>query len=101
MAPPPAGLGRGERAPDFVLPLQDGTPTRFYARAGGTPVDWALETHKAARTVWNLLPPSRVLEDDYFQKVLPTLDRQLGLAGLRLARFLNEAYGSKACPARY
>ena len=37
MAPPPSGLGRGERAPDFVLPLQDGTPTRFYARAGGTP----------------------------------------------------------------
>ena len=33
----PSGLGRGERAPDFVLPLQDGTPTRFYARAGGTP----------------------------------------------------------------
>lgn len=31
------GLGRGERAPDFVLPLQDGTPTRFYARAGGRP----------------------------------------------------------------
>ena len=37
MAPPSSGLGRGERAPDFVLPLQDGTPTRFYARAGGTP----------------------------------------------------------------
>jgi len=37
MAPAPSGLGRGERAPDFVLPLQDGTPTRFYARAGGTP----------------------------------------------------------------
>ena len=37
MAPPPSGLGRGERAPDFVLPLQDGTPTRFYARAGGMP----------------------------------------------------------------
>src|SRR4029450_3062614 len=37
MAAPPSGLGRGERAPDFVLPLQDGTPTRFYARAGGTP----------------------------------------------------------------
>ena len=37
MAPPPSGLGRGERAPDFVLPLEDGTPTRFYARAGGMP----------------------------------------------------------------
>lgn len=32
------GLGRGERAPDFALPLQDGTQTRFYARAGGHPV---------------------------------------------------------------
>jgi hypothetical protein len=31
----PSTLGRGERAPDFVLPLQNGTPTRFYARAGG------------------------------------------------------------------
>ena len=29
MDPLPSGLGRGERAPDFVLPLQDGTPTRF------------------------------------------------------------------------
>ena len=28
-------LGRGERAPDFVLPIQNGTPTRFYSRAGG------------------------------------------------------------------
>jgi predicted 2-oxoglutarate/Fe(II)-dependent dioxygenase YbiX len=32
------GLERGERATDFVLPLEpDGTPTRFYSKAGGTP----------------------------------------------------------------
>ena len=30
-------LGRGERAPDFVLACQDGRPTRFYAQAGGRP----------------------------------------------------------------
>lgn len=30
-------LSRGERAPDFVLPIRDGTPTRFYACAGGVP----------------------------------------------------------------
>ena len=30
-------LSRGERAPDFVLPIRDGTPTRFYARTGGAP----------------------------------------------------------------
>ncbi len=32
-----AGLGRGERAPDMVLPSSDGTPTRYYAHAGGRP----------------------------------------------------------------
>jgi peroxiredoxin len=33
----PQRLGQGERAPDFILPSQDGTPTRFYAKAGGRP----------------------------------------------------------------
>jgi len=33
----PAGLGRGERAPDLVLASRDGTPTRYYAHAGGRP----------------------------------------------------------------
>src|SRR4029450_2142728 len=33
----PAGLGRGERAPDMVLASSDGTPTRYYAQAGGRP----------------------------------------------------------------
>jgi len=30
-------LNRGERAPDFVLPIVDGPQTRFYSRAGGRP----------------------------------------------------------------
>lgn len=30
-------LGRGQRAPDFVLPRPDGVGTRFYAVAGGRP----------------------------------------------------------------
>jgi hypothetical protein len=33
----PAGLARGERAPDMVLASRDGTPTRYYAHAGGRP----------------------------------------------------------------
>src|SRR6266508_6918558 len=32
-----AGLARGERAPDMVLPSTDGTPIRYYAHAGGRP----------------------------------------------------------------
>src|SRR5215468_356189 len=33
----PRPLGRGERAPDFVLAGPDGRLTRFYAHAGGRP----------------------------------------------------------------
>jgi len=38
MAAENAGPGRGERATDFVLPMEpDSQPTRFYAKAGGEP----------------------------------------------------------------
>jgi hypothetical protein len=66
---------------------------------GATPLDWALETHRAAQTVWALTPADKILDHDYYRKVLPTLDRQLGV-GVRIARFLNEAYGSAQCPTR-
>jgi len=40
------------------------------------------------------------LDDRYLHEVLPILDRQLGVAGLRLAKFLNEAFSSCDCPVR-
>ena len=61
-------------------------------------VKWAEETHKDAIVVWNERPADNVLTDDYLNKVVPVLDRQLGRAGLRLARFLNQAYASRRCP---
>jgi hypothetical protein len=64
---------------------------------GGTPQQWALETHTVAKTVWHRLPSDRVVDDSYYLDVLPIVDKQLGLAGLRLARFLNEAYASNKC----
>jgi hypothetical protein len=64
-----------------------------------TPAAWAEETHKVARFVWDQLPERRVVDDTYYAKVLPALDRRLGLAGLRLASFLNAAYGG-ACRGR-
>jgi S1/P1 Nuclease len=60
---------------------------------------WAEEAHQAAHTVWYLRPADDVIDDRYLRDVLPKLDRQLGVAGLRLARFLNAAFGS-ACPTR-
>jgi hypothetical protein len=38
--------------------------------------------------------------DGYYAKILPTLDRQLGLAGLRLAQFLNDVKAPGQCVAR-
>lgn len=67
---------------------------------GGSIIDWAEGTHAAARIVWNALPATRVVNDEYYQTVRPILDNQLVLAGLRLARFLNEAYETTNCPAR-
>jgi hypothetical protein len=67
---------------------------------GGTPADWALEAHKIAQSVWRAKPANNILDDAYYQKVLPLLDRQLSVGGLRLASFLNEAFGANSCPAR-
>lgn len=54
-------------------------------------IAWAEETHRAAQTVWYGRPADDVLDDRYLHDVLPIMDRQLGIAGLRLARLLNEA----------
>lgn len=59
----------------------------------GSPVDWANETHRTAQSVWARLPESRIVDDDYYKASVAIVDRQLGLAGLRLASFLNEAFG--------
>ena len=49
--------------------------------------------------MWDELPKSHIVDDGYYAKVLPTLDRQLRLAGLRLAGGLQVTSGA-ACRAR-
>jgi hypothetical protein len=85
----------------YVHRLEDGWLTSQEAQNvdGGTPQQWAEETHREARYVWEQLPDSRVVDDAYYAKVAVSLDRQLGLAGLRLAHFLNDAYGSSCARA--
>lgn len=53
------GLGRGERAPDFVLPGPDGTPVRFYARGGGTPTVLVFCAARAADSLWSFVATLR------------------------------------------
>jgi hypothetical protein len=83
----------------YVTRLEDGWLKTQEAKGAnvGEPVDWALETHALARIAWNALPADRRILDTYYKNQIPVVDKQLGRAGLRLARFLNEAYASHQC----
>ena len=56
----------------------------------GTVEDWMLASHRVAAQAWDWLPADKLIGDEYFTKVIPLIDRQLALGGIRLARFLNE-----------
>jgi hypothetical protein len=58
--------------------------------ANGMPADWAWQSHRAAVEVAYALPEDLNLGEEYYQRSLPTLERQLAVAGLRLARLLND-----------
>lgn len=63
------------------------------ATAGG-PQQWVWDSHSASRDVaYAALPPGRpaLLDDEYAQQAYPVIERQLRLAGLRLAAMLNRA----------
>jgi hypothetical protein len=86
----------------YVGRLENGwlkTPEAQAVMTDGTSVtDWALQTHAQATRVWR--SQGTVLDEAYYYTALPIVDRQLGTAGLRLARFLNEAYSPGACKAQ-
>jgi len=58
--------------------------------SAGTPIDWVLEAHQVAIDVVFTAPMQSELGEEYLTRVLPMVDQQLALAGLRLARTLNE-----------
>ena len=62
------------------------------------PVEWAEESHAAAKTVRTAVPKNGVLQKKYYDTALTVLDRQLARGGVRLAKFLNAAYGANTCP---
>ncbi len=76
-----AGLSRGDRAPDMVLPSADGTPTRFYAHAGGRPALLVLADDDSGPVLQSLADALRGVGDDELtvHVVGPTSLAQLGL----------------------
>ena len=66
---------------------------------GGTPIDWAIEAHQFAHDVAYDIPDDGILGLRYYERSLPVVDRQLALAGIRLARLLKETLQpTGSCP---
>ena len=76
----------------LVTRLEDGWLKSPEARGAdaGTIEDWMLASHRVAAQAWDWLPADKLIGDEYYTRVMPLIDRQLALGGLRLARFLNE-----------
>jgi hypothetical protein len=61
------------------------------ARAGGTPEQWANESHLQARRILEAKPVA--IDDQYYRDNIGLVDEKLALAGLRLATLLNNTLG--------
>lgn len=58
---------------------------------GGTPEQWANESVRLAQAAW--VQDGANLDEQYYEKEIKVVDRQMTLAGLRLAKLLNETIG--------
>jgi len=58
------------------------------------PVAWANDSLQLARQAW--VQPQANIDEAYYLRERPVVDRQLALAGLRLARLLNEEMAKAA-----
>jgi hypothetical protein len=59
----------------------------------GTPDQWANESVRLAQSAW--VQDGANLNEGYYQREIKVVDRQMALAGLRLAKLLNETLGKK------
>jgi hypothetical protein len=60
-------------------------------KAGGTPEEWANESHALARNL--VAPIPAAVDEAYYQTHIELINEQLALGGLRLAKVLNDVLG--------
>jgi hypothetical protein len=78
---------------EYVERLQDLIRTESLDRyAGGSPADWANESHGQAQTIINQRPAS--VDQTYYEANIHLVNERLALAGLRLAALLNRTLGT-------
>lgn len=83
---------KGEGVRERLFTQADSDELRL--ASSGSPDEWVWDSHRASRdTAYALLPPERpaLLADEYASQAYPVIERQIRLAGLRLAAMLNRA----------
>jgi hypothetical protein len=63
----------------------------FLVSHGGTPEQWANESLKFAEAAW--VPHGTDLNERFYEEEIKIVDRQMALAGLRLAKLPNDSIG--------
>jgi S1/P1 Nuclease len=86
--------------PTFVDDLETGWLMSDTAKndSKDDPVAWAEDAHNEAisRNIW--VDNNTTLDQTYYDRVTPLVTQQLGFAGLRSARYLNDVFSSSQCP---
>jgi len=67
-----------------------------HLKASGKIEGWANESHRCAKAAW--VDSGASIDEGYYNKNIEMLDERLALAGLRLARLLDEALAGKPAP---
>ncbi|QHP66422.1 hypothetical protein EI171_02740 [Bradyrhizobium sp. LCT2] len=86
--------------PTFVDDLESGWLTTDAAKNDrkDDPVAWAEDAHNAAIAFNVWVDAGATLDQAYYDRVTPLVSQQLGFAGIRLARYLNDVFSSSQCP---
>jgi S1/P1 Nuclease len=84
----------GVREHRYVRRLEKMIAADHLKSGSADPVVWANESLRLAKQAW--VQPNTNIDEAYYLRERPVVDRQLALAGLRLARLLNEELGGPA-----
>jgi hypothetical protein len=78
----------------YALQLEKMIASDHLQAGSADPVAWANESRQLAREAW--VQPQANIDQAYYLRERPVVDRQLALAGLRLATLLNKELGGAA-----
>jgi len=80
------------REPDYVTHVEKLIASQgVWRQAEGTPTNWANESFELAKKVW--LNDGGTVDEAYYRRNIQIIDERLALAGVRLARALNQTFG--------